>query len=94
MVALFLVGVLLGLVRERSGHIGWCIGLHAGWVFVIQVTRQLTDGNEASPYAYLVGDYDGIIGWAAAGWIGLLALGLRFLPQARATAGRSNGSSM
>lgn len=75
MVALFLVGVFLALVRERTGHIGWCIGLHAGWVFVIQVTRHLTDGNEASPYAYLVGSYDGMIGWLAAVWIGLLALG-------------------
>jgi membrane protease YdiL (CAAX protease family) len=75
MSALLLVGVFLALVRERTGHIGWCIGLHAGWVFVIQVTRQLTDGNDASPYAWLVGDYDGMIGWLAAAWIGLLALG-------------------
>jgi len=77
MAALFLAGVLLALVRERSGHIGWCMGLHAGWVFVIQVTRRLTDGNSASPNAWLAGDYDGVIGWLAAGWIGLLALGLR-----------------
>jgi membrane protease YdiL (CAAX protease family) len=74
MAALLLVGVFLALVRERTGHIGWCVGLHAGWVFVIQVTRQLTDGNDTSPYAWLVGDYDGIIGWLAAAWIGLLTL--------------------
>jgi membrane protease YdiL (CAAX protease family) len=79
MAALFLVGVFLGLVRERTGHIGWCIGLHAGWVLVIQVTRHLTDGNDASLYAFLVGDYDGMIGWLAAGWIGLLALGFGML---------------
>lgn len=94
MVALFLVGVFLALVRERSGHIGWCVGLHAGWVFVIQMTRQLTDGDEASAYAYLVGDYDGVIGWLAAGWIGLLSLGLRFLPHPPASAGGSNNSSL
>jgi membrane protease YdiL (CAAX protease family) len=75
MTALFLVGVFLALVRERTGHIGWCIGLHAGWVFVIQVTRHLTDGNESSAYAWLTGDYDGMIGWLAAGWIGVLAAG-------------------
>jgi membrane protease YdiL (CAAX protease family) len=74
MAALFLVGVFLALVRERTGHIGWCVGLHAGWVFVIQVTRHLTDGDPASPHAWLTGDYDGIIGWLAAAWIGLLAL--------------------
>ena len=29
MAALLLVGVFLALVRERMGHVGWCIGLHA-----------------------------------------------------------------
>ncbi|NEV63739.1 CPBP family intramembrane glutamic endopeptidase [Thiorhodococcus minor] len=72
--ALFMVGVFLALIRERTGHIGWCIGLHAGWVLVIQVGRKVTDGNEGAPLAFLVGDYDGTIGWLAAAWIGLLAL--------------------
>jgi hypothetical protein len=75
MSALALAGVFLALVRERTGHIGWCIGLHAGWVFVIQVTRYLTVGNDASPYAFLTGGYDGVIGWLAVGWIGALAVG-------------------
>lgn len=79
--ALFLVGVFLALVRERSGHIGWCIGLHAGWIFVIQVNRHLTDGNGASSYAWLAGSYDGTIGWLAAVWIGLLTLGLLLFPR-------------
>lgn len=79
MAALFLVGVFLALVRERSGHIGWCMGLHAGWIFVIQVTRHLTDGNDATPNAWLVGGYDGTIGWLAAAWIGLLTLGFWLL---------------
>jgi uncharacterized protein len=72
LVALFVVGLFLALVRERTGHIGWCIGLHAGWVLVIQVNRRLTDGNDDSPLSFLVGDYDGTIGWLAALWIGLL----------------------
>jgi hypothetical protein len=76
MAALFLVGVFLALVRERTGHIGWCIGLHAGWVFVIQVSRHLTDGDQSSVYAWVAGDYDGVIGWLAAAWIGLLSLAL------------------
>jgi len=74
LVALFMVGVFLALVRERTGHIGWCVGLHAGWVLVIQVTRRLTDGNPAAEWHFLVGDYDGVIGWLAAAWIALLAL--------------------
>jgi membrane protease YdiL (CAAX protease family) len=77
MAALFMVGVFLALVRERAGHIAWGIGLHAGWVFVIQVTRRATDGNPDAPLAFLVGSYDGIIGWLAAVWIGLLAVAYR-----------------
>jgi membrane protease YdiL (CAAX protease family) len=73
LVALFAAGTLLALVRERSGHIGWCIGLHAGWVFVIQLTRRLTDGDEASQLAFLAGDYDGVIGWLGAVWIAAIA---------------------
>ncbi|MTW21357.1 CPBP family intramembrane glutamic endopeptidase [Allochromatium palmeri] len=72
LVALFMVGLFLALVREQTGHIGWCIGLHAGWVLVIQVNRRLTDGNDDSPLSFLAGDYDGTIGWLAALWIGLL----------------------
>lgn len=75
LVALFSAGVLLALVRERSGHIGWSIGLHAGWVFVIQMTRRVTDGDDASPFAFLAGNYDGVIGWLGAAWIALLAWG-------------------
>ncbi len=75
MAALFMVGVFLALVRERAGHIGWCIGLHAGWVFVIQVTRRITEGNVDSPWAFLAGNFDGVIGWLSAAWIGMLAIG-------------------
>ncbi|PQJ96694.1 CPBP family intramembrane glutamic endopeptidase [Chromatium okenii] len=77
--ALFCCGILLALVRERSGHIGWCVGIHAGWVLVIQLTRWLTDGNSATPFASFVGNYDGIIGWLAALWIGVLIMVYRWL---------------
>jgi membrane protease YdiL (CAAX protease family) len=74
LLALFAVGVFLALVRERTGHIGWCIGLHAGWVLVIQTTRRLTDADPDSSLAFLAGDYDGTIGWLSTAWIGLLTL--------------------
>jgi hypothetical protein len=83
LMALFMVGVFLALVRERTGHIGWCIGLHAGWVFVIQVTRRLTDDNPASHLGFLTGGYDGVIGWLAAAWIALLALVYWSWPRSR-----------
>ncbi|MCX8018654.1 MAG: CPBP family glutamic-type intramembrane protease, partial [Rhodocyclaceae bacterium] len=69
-VALFLAGLLLAWVRERAGHLGWCIGIHAGWVFVIQLSRRLTDGNPDSVWGWLVGSYDGVIGWLAVCWLG------------------------
>lgn len=75
LIALFSAGLFLALVRERTGHIGWSMGLHAGWVFVIQITRRVTDGDEASSLAFLAGQYDGVIGWLAAVWIGVLAWG-------------------
>ena len=83
MAALFLAGILLAVVREHNGHIGWCIGLHAGWIFVIQLTRHLADVDPASPGAWLVGDYDGVIGWLAAAWVGLVVLAYLLLARKR-----------
>ena len=71
---LFLGGLLLALVRERTGHIGWCIGLHAGWVWVIQTTRKATDPNPESPLAFLVGNYDSFLGWLVLAWIAVVVV--------------------
>lgn len=76
--ALFLAGVFLSLVRQRSGHIAYCIGLHAGWVLVIKVAKHYTDAGAGSALGFLVGTYDGIIGYMAAAWIILLAGGYAF----------------
>lgn len=83
LLALFLAGLLLAAIRERSGHIGYCIGLHAGWVFVIKLTRLLTDDDEGSPYAFLAGNYDGVIGYLAAAWLGLLLIAGWMIDQRR-----------
>lgn len=72
--ALFVAGVLLALVRERTGHIGWCIGLHAGWVWLIQTTRAVTDANPDAGLAFLVGSYDEFIGWLMMAWVSLVTL--------------------
>jgi len=74
--ALLMVGVFLSLVRHVTGSIAWCIGLHAGWVLVIKLTLAYTLLDEKSPYVFLVGDYDDLIGWLAAAWLGLLSIGL------------------
>lgn len=75
--ALFMVGAFLSIVRERTGNIAYCIGLHAGWVFVIKVTKNITVLDYYGPNLYLVGEYDGITGHLASGW--LLCLCLFFL---------------
>lgn len=66
--ALFAVGVLLGLVRERYANIAACIGLHAGWVWMIAVTRELTVRNAETPWSFLVGSYDGVVGYLVLAW--------------------------
>lgn len=62
--ALGAVGVLLALVRLRTGSIAGCIGLHAGWVCVITSMRSVSTVT-GSPWSWLVGTYDGVIGWGA-----------------------------
>jgi len=66
LVALALVGAFLAIVRERMGHIGAAIGLHAGFVVVIQVIRKTSELVEDHPLVWLVGHRDGIVGWLVA----------------------------
>jgi len=73
-IALLAVGAFLGLVRERTGNIAYCIGLHAGWVLVIKCTKQFTSNNHDSEWAFLTGTYDGITGYLAALWLLLLMM--------------------
>lgn len=73
--ALFAVGVFLALVREHTGNIAYCIGLHAGWVLIIKLTKEFTYRNGTADWAILTGSYDGVIGYLAAAWIAALALG-------------------
>ena len=67
------VGILLGMVRELTGNIAACIGLHASWVAVISVVRDISRRNPDSPAHWLVSHYDGFIGWLVLAWT--LAIG-------------------
>jgi membrane protease YdiL (CAAX protease family) len=71
-IALTILGALLSLVRLRTGAIAGCIGLHAAGVGVIAVLRELTLVDRSAPLAVLVGEYDGVIGWAAIIWFALI----------------------
>ncbi len=72
--ALFAVGVLLALVRVRTHAIAACIGLHAAWVCTIQTVRKASIVNEDAAAHFLVGSYDGVIGWGALGWIAVMLI--------------------
>ncbi len=85
--ALFAVGVLLAVVRIRTHAIAACIGLHAAWVCTIQTLRRASTVNEEAPANWIVGSYDGVIGWAALGWIALMLLIYAFVARRRAPFG-------
>jgi membrane protease YdiL (CAAX protease family) len=74
-VALALAGLALAWARELSGGIAACIGLHAAWVAGIKLVRAATELGTA--HTWLVGEFDQVIGWLAAGWILLVLAGTR-----------------
>ena len=67
------VGLLLSLVRQRTGHIGACIGLHAGWVLVMLVLRRVTEVVPDAPGGWLLSQHDGFVGWLVLGWTVLVS---------------------
>ena len=64
-ITLFVAGLLLSLIRERTGNIVLCIGIHAGWVLIIRITREVTHAAHDTPAAQLIGSFDYVTGWAA-----------------------------
>lgn len=74
---LFAVGVLLGAVRQATGSIAACIGLHAGWVWVLQVVRETTVPDRAHPASFLLSAFDGLVGWMVLAWTVVIGLALQ-----------------
>ena len=74
--ALLAVGVLLGLVRAATGNIAACIGLHAGWVWIMLVVHELSQPRREAPGGFLLSRFDGFVGWLVFAWIVVLALPL------------------
>ena len=73
---LLAVGVLLGMVRVCTGNIAAPIGLHAGWVAVIYVVRAATERDPDAPGAWMLGEFDGFIGWLVLAWTLVLGITL------------------
>jgi membrane protease YdiL (CAAX protease family) len=82
--ALTAVGVVLGLVRAATGNIAACIGLHAGWVWVMLVAHGLAHAKSGVRFAFLLSRFDGFVGWLVLAWTVLVAVPLWRFYAARA----------
>jgi membrane protease YdiL (CAAX protease family) len=74
---LFAVGVLLAAVRAATGHIAACMGLHAGWVWVITFVRETSQPVETHPLRFLLSQFDGLVGWLVLAWTIVIGLVLQ-----------------
>ena len=72
--ALMAVGVVLALVRRATGNIAACLGLHAGWVWVMLVVHELATPRRAAPLGFLLSRFDGFVGWLVLAWTVALAV--------------------
>jgi membrane protease YdiL (CAAX protease family) len=74
---LFAVGVVLGTIRVTTGNIAACIGLHAGWVWVMLVAHETSHPVRTATLGFLLSGFDGFVGWLVLVWTILLGLVLR-----------------
>jgi membrane protease YdiL (CAAX protease family) len=76
-IGLFVAGVFLGFIRYLFPQkLGICIGVHAGWVFVIQTGNNLTYYIPESKFSFLVGQHDTYVGVLSSVWLGFFIIGL------------------
>jgi membrane protease YdiL (CAAX protease family) len=73
---LFAVGIVLGAIRAATGNIAACIGLHAGWVWVMLVTHACARPLAGAPLSFLLSRFDGFVGWLVLAWTILVGIGL------------------
>lgn len=78
--ALLAAGLLLTSVRLLSlpNNLGYCIGIHAGWIAVIKTSLAVTSPKLITPWIFLISAFDGIIGNLSALWSAFFALGLAY----------------
>ena len=73
---LFAVGVVLAMIRAKTGNIAACLGLHAGWVWVMLVVHELTKPLRDQPLSFLLSQFDGFVGWLVLLWVIVLGVAL------------------
>ena len=70
LLALFMAGLLLGSARLFfRGGIGFSMGLHAGWVFIIKIFKPVSIIDITSKNIWMIGRYDLIIGYLSCLWL-------------------------
>jgi membrane protease YdiL (CAAX protease family) len=73
-ICLFAVGMVLALIRARTGNIAACVGLHAGWVWVMLAAHELTKPVRDQPLSFLLSQFDGFVGWLVFVWTVLMGV--------------------
>jgi membrane protease YdiL (CAAX protease family) len=74
--SLFAVGVVLAIIRARTGNVAACLGLHAGWVWVMLVVHEFTQPVRGQPLSFLLSQFDGFVGWLVLTCVVLFGIGL------------------
>ncbi len=90
---LLAVGIVLGGIRVTTGNIAGCIGLHAGWVWVMLVAHEMTRPLRTASLSFLLSQFDGFVGWLVLAWTVVLGFVLQRFYRSRISAG-SVGSSV
>jgi uncharacterized protein len=72
----FAVGVILAAVRSSTGHIASCMGLHAGWVWVMLTVTGTSDPVRGEPLSWLLSLTDGFVGWLVLAWCAAIGIPL------------------
>ena len=72
----FAVGVILAAIRSSTGHIAACMGLHAGWVWVMLTVTGTSEAVRDRPLSGLLSQTDGFVGWLVLAWCGVIGVPL------------------
>jgi membrane protease YdiL (CAAX protease family) len=73
-ICLFAVGMVLAMIRAKTGNIAAGVGLHAGWVWVMLAAHELTKPVRGQPLSFLLSQFDGFVGWLVFGWTVLMGV--------------------
>ena len=77
--ALFALGVLLSLMRFKTGNIALCVGTHAGLVATLKVVKKFSHYTPDSTFDVLVSKSSDMLGLLAFAWLAFSAFGYWYL---------------